>query len=102
MFGDCVYGLVFVGVLVPQGNPLGKGLLVKKSGSKTACKVPKSDFPLVADCDRAAVTPKIQLRAPPMTLLTTPLIVPKMLPSKLIVSYKSSLNKCVGVGVSQE
>lgn len=44
-----MYGLVLVGVLVPHGNPLGRGLFVKKSGNKTACKVPNSDFPLVAD-----------------------------------------------------
>lgn len=43
-----MYGLVFVGVLVPHGNPLGRGLFVRKNGNKIACKVPWSEAPLVA------------------------------------------------------
>lgn len=43
--GLCSNGLVVAAVAVLQGNPFGKGLLVRKSGKVGAFKVPNSESP---------------------------------------------------------
>lgn len=47
--GLCSYGLVVAAVAVLQGNPFGKGLVVKKSGNVGALKVPNSERPKPAE-----------------------------------------------------
>jgi hypothetical protein len=54
VLGDWVYGLVLKAVSAPQGNPLGRGLSVRKSVKMGAIRVPSAEFPFVVVCGNDA------------------------------------------------